>query len=400
MQQLWSVTERKRRTAERLIEQGAAQPLPDDCSGEASAHVSLPRILMIGPHRTQTLGGISTMIDGLLRSPVATEFEFRHIVSQADECGRPGKFALAAQALWQFALALLRWRPHLVYVHVGSNASLYRKTIFLLLARGLGQRIVAHFHAGDFDHYYARQPRPGKALIRAGLRCSHQLIAVSRAAEQRLRALLPGAEITLIPNGIRTTDFAVAECRNDRYVRLLFVGAMGRLKGEGDLICALKLASERAPDLRVSLLGHGAETVKNLCHEYGVWSRLEYLGPVQHSDRFRFFRQADIFVLPSYGEGMPLAVLEAMAAGLPIIATRVGGIPDLMTDGAEGFLLNPGDVSALADRIVRLANDPQLRATMGQRAARRVQQFDEQFVLKRLAEELRTAIHFGHQTTF
>lgn len=347
------------------------------------------RVLMVGPHRTRTLGGISTMIDGLLRAAPGAGCELRHIASQCDETRGWSKLGLAVVALWQYVLTVFWWRPNVTMIHVGSNASLYRKAVFITVARWLRQRVITHFHAGDFDQYYQRQGKFGQRVIRTGLHRSHKLIAVSEVSAQRLRELLPDADIVMIPNGIKTQDFAPIARTHDGYVRLLFVGGMGKGKGERDLIRALQLVAPHAPQLRVSLLGHGAESLLSLINECGVQAQVEHLGPVPHAERARFFRRADIFVLPSYGEGMPMSVLEAMAAGLPVIATNVGGIPELITHYAEGFLLVPGNIQELAEGIALLVNDSQLRAQMGQRALAKVRQFDEQQVMERLINELR-----------
>ena len=372
-------------------EQSGAAPARHAVSARpvVSATASTPRILMVGPHRTRTLGGISTMIDGLLRAAPAAGCEMRHIASQCDETHGWRKLVLAVSALLQAVWTIVWWRPSVTMIHVGSNASLYRKAIFITVARGLGQRVITHFHAGDFDHYYERQRPFGQRWIRSGLQRSHKLIAVSQASAQRLRELLPAADIVMIPNGIQTRDFAPLPRERDAFVRLLFVGGMGKLKGERDLIQALHLAVARVPQLRVSLLGHGAESIETLCEESGLRAHIEHLGPVPHAERAKFFRQADFFVLPSYGEGMPMSVLEAMAAGLPVIATQVGGIPELITHGVEGLLLAPGQVQELAERIVLLAKDPQLRTQMGQLALAKARQFDEEQVMERLINELR-----------
>jgi glycosyltransferase involved in cell wall biosynthesis len=358
-------------------------------SSEAMGAVWQPRVLMVGPHQTRTLGGISAVTNELLHALTKSEFAVYHIASQADEYQRGGKFLLALTALVRFTLMLFWWRPQLTYVHVGSNASLYRKAFFITVARVLGQSILTHFHAGDFDHYYDRQNRLGKWWIRCGLRQSHRLIAVSQASAQRLHALLPEAEITMIPNGIEIAAFAQPARSPDMCVRLLFVGAMGKLKGERDLLEAVQRIADRVPNLRLLLLGHGAETIEAFCRQHHLGSLIEHLGPVAYNQRHAFFRQADFFVLPSYGEGMPIAVLEAMAAGLPIIATRVGGIPELIEDGVEGFLLAPGDIAALSERIERLTTDPTLRAQMGTRSREKAQRFDHQVMVAQLTQEIR-----------
>ncbi len=360
-------------------------PTPEDLAARAK----LPRILMVGAHPTRTLGGISAVINELLRSSIAEDFDLRHLASQIDEYRRFGKLALAVTAFVRFFLTLLWWRPQLIYVHVGSNASLYRKAAFITLARWLRHTVLAHFHAGDFDHYYEQQSRLGKWLIRSGLGQSHRLIAVSNATAERLRALLPEADVTMIPNGIATAAFASSAHSQDAFVRLLFVGAMGKLKGERDLLEAVHQIAARVPNLRLLLLGHGAETIEELCHQYKLEPFIEHLGPVPQHERHAFFRRADFFVLPSYGEGMPIAVLEAMAAGLPIIATRVGGIPELIENGVEGLLIEPGAITALAARIECLTNDQQLRDQMGARSRDKARQFDQQVMVTRLTQEIR-----------
>ena len=124
------------------------------------------RILIIGPHRTRTLGGISTVIDGLLRAAPKAGYEVRHIASQNDEYQGSGKLVLAIAALLQYVLKVVWWRPNLTMIHVGSNASLYRKAVFIIAADWLGQRVVTHFHAGDLDHYYEQQSNLGRRFIR------------------------------------------------------------------------------------------------------------------------------------------------------------------------------------------------------------------------------------------
>lgn len=344
---------------------------------------------MVGAHQTRTLGGISAVINELLASSLATEFGFRHIASQIDEYRRVGKFWLALTSLLRFAGALVWWRPHLVYVHVGSNASLYRKAVFITLARCYGQKVLTHFHAGDFDHYYHQQSRVGQWLIRSGLRQSHKIIAVSKASARRLRELLPTTQISLIPNGIDTAAFATPVRNSDSFVRVLFVGAMGRLKGERDLLEAMQSVVAHHSQVRLLMLGHGAETVTNLCQQNNLSPFIEQLGPVAHEDRHAFFKAADVFVLPSYGEGMPMAVLEAMAAGLPVIATRVGGIPELITDGVEGFLIEAGDQRALAKCLKLLVSDTPLRQQMGAHSRAKAQKFDKEIMLSQVAREIR-----------
>ncbi|MCI0393141.1 MAG: glycosyltransferase [Acidobacteria bacterium] len=351
-----------------------------------------PRVLMVGAHPTKTLGGISTLISDILRSPLIRTFEIRHIVSQVDEYNKFGKLVLVVIALARFVGALLWWRPQLVYIHIGGNASLYRKIVFIVLGRLAGQFVLAHCHAGNFEPYFAEQGKLGRRLIMWGLGKSSKFIAVSLPMQRLLRSLWPEIECVMVPYGINAALFAGQSATAKRFVRLLFIGKMGFLKGEQDLLRALERVVKVAPNFRVDMLGQLSDTITAECRESGLQPLIDHLGPVSLEERLLFFKRADVFVLPTYAEGTPISMLEAMAAGLPVISTPVGGIPDVVEEGVEGYIVEPGDVEALADRIVRLINDPERRRRMGRRAQDKVYPFNWDVVLPQLERELRQSI--------
>jgi glycosyltransferase involved in cell wall biosynthesis len=328
-----------------------------------------PTVLMVGMHLKKTRGGISTLIAEILKSPLKDEFEFVYIQSQAEDFGRFGKAFLAISAVFSFFWKCLLKRPRLVYVHLGSNASLYRETVFILLAKLLRKKVVGHFHAGDVENYYPFQSRFGQKLICLGLSSCDDLIAVSKESARQLRKIVPNAKLSVIPNAIDVSAFDFDRAGKSKdFVQLLFVGAIGKLKGERDLIEALANLRDKNLNLKVSFLGYGAESLQSYCEKLKVAHFLDFLGAVSLEERLNFFKKADIFVLPTYAEAMPMSVIEAMAAGLPVISTRVGGIPELITNGCEGFLFTPGDVSALAEKIRLLSEDEDLRLEIGRKA--------------------------------
>jgi glycosyltransferase involved in cell wall biosynthesis/O-antigen/teichoic acid export membrane protein len=363
--------------------------------GGASEVEDRPRVLMVGAHPTKTLGGVSTLISDILRSPLTQAFEIRHIVSQVDEYNKFGKLALALAALARFAGALLLWRPQLVYIHVGGNASLYRKIAFIALGRLAGRYALVHCHAGNFEHYFAEQGRLGRKLILWGLGKSDRFIAVSLAMQRLLRSHWPEIDCVMIPLGVNASLFAGGRAPANCSVRLLFIGKMGFLKGERDLLRALQSVVEVAPNFRLDMLGQLSDTIVAECRELGLQPLIDHLGPVSLEERLPFFKRADIFVLPTYAEGTPISMLEAMAAGLPVISTPVGGIPDVVEDGVEGYIVQPGDVKALADRIERLVKAPEQRRRMGRLAQDKARPFNWDVVLPQLESALRLAIEMG-----
>ncbi len=358
-----------------------------DSDKDAAVEVLKPRVLMVGMHLTKTRGGITTLIAEILNSPLNNNFEFDYISAQAEDFGRIRKFLLAWQAVSGFLIKCVFRSPKLVYVHFGGNASLYREGFFVLLAKILRKKTIGHFHAGDVENYYPFQRKIGRRFIGAALKSCDGMIVVSKESARQLLNIVPHAAIKLIPNAIDTAAFDFRrEIKNTEIVHLLFVGAVGKLKGEQDLLDALAVLRERKLPLKVSILGYGAENLRDRCHELKITPMIEFLGAVSLAARLDFYRKADIFVLPTYAEALPMSVIEAMAAGLPVISTRVGGIPELIDDQVEGLLFKAGDVETLAAHIANLAADENLRKKLGASGRRKAQ---SELDFQRYAEKLR-----------
>lgn len=377
-----------------VIERTAETAVLPATTRTALSGAKKPRVLMVGMHLTKTRGGISTLIAEILKSPLKEDFEFTYIESQAEDFGKFGKAFLALSAIARFVWNCISKRPNLVYVHLGSNASLYRESIFIFLAKLFGKKVITHFHAGDVDNYYPFQRKIGQKFIQTALRLSDSFIAVSQESAKQLRDITQSQNISVITNAIDTSVFngdkkSLTDEPGGDAVRLLFVGAVGKLKGEKDLIKALALLRDNKPNLKISFLGYGAENLRDYCERFEVGNLVEYLGAVPMNERIEFFRRSDIFVLPTYAEAMPMSVIEAMAAGLPVISTRVGGIPELIEDGVDGILFAPGDVGALAEKISFLLNTKDTRIKIGKKAKQKAR---EQMDFRVYVNKLRTLL--------
>jgi len=156
-----------------------------------------------------------------------------------------------------------------------------------------------------------------------------------------------------------------------------FSGRRTRSKGYFDLLRAISRARTAGVDVRLIAMGDSSaaenDKAQSLARELGLSDSLRDLG--RREDSSLVLRAADAFALPSYHEGLPLGILEALAAPLPIVASNVGGIPEIIRDGKEGFLLPPGDVEGLAERLVRLARNPFLAASLAENARERAKSF-------------------------
>jgi glycosyltransferase involved in cell wall biosynthesis len=162
--------------------------------------------------------------------------------------------------------------------------------------------------------------------------------------------------------------------------RLLFVGRLAAVKGVAVLIDAFVEVLRSHPEARLTLIGDGAErsALEALAKRRGVAERIEFAGFRSQDEVADALAEADLFVLPSFAEGVPVVLMEAMAARLPVVASRIAGVPELVEDGTSGLLVPPGDAAALATAVGTLLADPERRARMGQAGRARVlAEFDQ-----------------------
>jgi glycosyltransferase involved in cell wall biosynthesis len=198
-----------------------------------------------------------------------------------------------------------------------------------------------------------------------------------RALARRTEAAIP---ILVIPDGLDLSRFTPTP--RDVYpekVRVLTIGRLIPRKGFDFLIQALPKVMEQVQhDFEVEIVGDGPERshLENLAHKFGVKRKIRFVGSVPYAELPKKYQGADLFTLCSLAEGMPLVVLEAMGSGLPIVASRVQGVEDLVEVGTNGCLFAPGDVDGLAKSLIEMINNGEQRVHMGKASVARVQKYD------------------------
>ena len=319
-----------------------------------------------------TRGGISSVVRVYEQHGLFERFRVRYIPTHCDGSAVK-KLWCALTAIAAYTAALPR-RPALVHVHVASRASFWRKAAFFLLAFLFRIPAILHLHGAEFALFYDKEcGRLRKRFVSFVFDHCARVIVLSAAWQTWVQRM------TVNPNVLSIYNPVLLPARSRRWERrtpgaVLFLGRLGHRKGSYDLLEAVARIAARRPDVRLLLGGDGEiDEVRARAAELGIADKVDLLGWIRGQDKERLLGTAVLYVLPSYNEGLPVSVLEAMAAGLPILSTPVGGIPEAVTDGVEGFLVEPGDVSALADRLDRLLGDAQLARTMGQAARHKVE---------------------------
>lgn len=288
---------------------------------------------------------------------------------------RPGwstQLWVMTRALVRFLRMLAANNVALLHVHSASRGSFWRKSIFCVLARSFGVPYIFHLHSGEFPVFVREECGPlTRWWVRYTLRGTHCVIALTSSWRAVLEELAPGVEVVVLGNPVVVPDFL--SVRRENPLHVLFLGRLREKKGVFDLVMAIPRVLKSVPAATFTLAGDGdLAGVVQQARALGVNHAINLPGWVDGMTKDTLLASADVLVLPSYFEGLPMCILEAMAGGVPVVATAVGGIPEVLENGACGSLINPGNVEALAAAIITFLLDRESAERVRKRAFVRV----------------------------
>jgi glycosyltransferase involved in cell wall biosynthesis len=350
------------------------------------------RLLFVSPLPPPT-GGISNWMLAVRDSALAERFAIRVVDSSpsaADVTGtsrlRLGRVVDALRIVGRVVLELARLRPSIVHVNTSYFWAFLRDGFAIRLARLAGARTVLHLRGGDFPEWANGAAAPWRAWIGATLRKCDVVIALTAHTQRWLEAELGPERVRYLPNFVRLDAIGAPPDRRGRTgpVSVLFVGWLIEAKGVRELLAAACALA----DARFTLVGPAEPTFTASIRDGlgALGERVRVLPPQPREAILRLYREADVFVLPTWREGFPNVVIEAMATGLPVVATPVGAIAEVIEDGRSGLLVPARDAKALEAALRRLIDDPTLRAALGARARERVEErYTREAVVARLA---------------
>jgi len=283
------------------------------------------------------------------------------------------------RAVFRLSSLIREIRPHILHTHTAKAGTIGR--LAAMLAGDARPPIVVHtFHGHVLRGYFG----PGRsaffrllesllalrttALVAVSPEVRDDLVALGIAKPEKFTVIRLGIELDERVGAIG--DGAGAETRRalgigtGRFV-VGWIGRMTGVKRTDDVLLALQRLRERGVDACLCMVGDGPDrdAVEQRAHDLGIVRECFFLG--YQDEVAPFYAVFDALILPSANEGTPVSAIEALAGGRPVVATRVGGVPDVVRDGVDGFLVEPGDVDAMAGRLAELASDPALRTRMG-----------------------------------
>ena len=326
------------------------------------------------------VGGIENVVDTLLRSSRsdAVAYSVFDTYRAADKRRTTlAKVRYAAALFLRCRASLRRTNAAIAHIHFCSYADFWKHSICLSAARSAGVRTVFHLHGGAFDGYYRGLPLPLRLSARSVFRSADRVVALSAYWQSFLAGIVPADRIRVINNPIDCARLMPRQRVPDAArPSILLLGSLGRRKGHYDVLDALPAVVARHPGVRVLFAGADEEpgagdALRRIVDAQGLASHVEFLGQIGFDRKVALFGEITMLILPSHGENMPISVLEAMAAGVPVVSTRVGAIPEALDDGHAGLLIDAGNVKALAAAILSLLDNPALAAELANAGARR-----------------------------
>ena len=350
-----------------------------------------PVVVILGPHR-DAMSGVSTHLNLLLGSSLADDYEMVHfqVGSEGRGEGALGRLLrLAASPFALFATILFR-HASVVHVNTSLNARAYwRDLAYLWIAKLLHARGLYQVHGGELPRKFFQGSTLLTAFLRWTLAAPDLIVVLAQEELDAYRSFVPEQHVLAMPNAIDCGAFAqvpTVRSRPDYPLRLLYIGRIAREKGLYETLQGVRLAHELGIDARLVVAGDGPEAprLRRYAQALGIASRVSFAGPVFGDDKVRLFAGADVMMLPSYAEGLPYALLEGMAAGIPVIATPVGAIPDVMSHGTHGYLVPVRNGKAIAEAIAAMGTNREQLSWMSRACRRRIRAAYE---IERLARE-------------
>ena len=333
---------------------------------------------MIGPDRS-VHGGISGVVNNFYEAGLDEKVDLAYIGTMV-EGSKARKLLKAMEAYIKFCIKLPG--SQIVHVNMASDASYYRKSVFIRTAHLFRKKIVIHQHGGDFETFYHKElsARSRKKVDRV-LNMGDVFLVLAPMWKDFFGHMVNPEKILVFPDGIFLPKPFEKQYGQHK---ILFLGRLCKEKGIRELLKTIPALKEKCADVQIFLGGIWEDgELKKEAEAYG--DAVTWLGWVSGEEKQKYLRMCDIFVLPSYFEGQSLSLLEAMASYCAVVASKTGGIPQMVTEGETGLFARPKDADSLQTGLLKVLTDEDLCSKLGKNARKKVEaEFDIAFCVEKL----------------
>lgn len=319
-------------------------------------------------------GGISAVVDYWSR--YIEDLQYYPTFKESNQLVKRGLFFISY--LRMLFRMLLDKNIRIVHLHTAADGSFWRKVQLVKLGKFWGRKVVLHVHASRFKDFYSESSKKRQEWIRRALLSVDVLVVLSNSWKDWFKQIgIPEDKIVVLHNiTAYPTDIPSAKV-DDGKVHFLFMGEIGQRKGVFDILRAMsKHRDELLGKIELRIGGNrNEEQLKKMINDNHLEDMVVFEGWVGGEKKLRLLNWADVFILPSFNEGLPISILEAMSYKMPIISTNVGGIPEVVENGRNGILVRPGNDEEIYRAMKHYIDKPAFVALEGVKSAKIVESY-------------------------
>lgn len=306
------------------------------------------KVLIVGSD-SSVKGGITSVIDRFLNykwDDIDIELLPTYI-----EGSKIKRVLFFFRAIAKYIKKLMKNDFDIAHIHMSYKGSFYRKYLIVKMSNLFKRTTILHLHGSEFEIFYNKSNKIIKRLIRDIFECCDSVIVLGKVWESVVKEIAPKSNINIFNNAVNIPDYRV-EWNEDK-INILFLGVLIKRKGIYELIEAIKVLNqegtikEKGLNFVIGGSGPEEERIKEIISDYNLEHCVQMSGWVNGALKEKLLKKSQVFILPSYNEGLPMAILEAMSYGIPVISTNVGSIAEVVKEGITGTLIKKGNVEEI-----------------------------------------------------
>lgn len=333
------------------------------------------KTIFVGPD-IEAKGGIASV----LRS-YSENFEPFHYLPTNSRRGTLAGLFVVGFSILRMPIERLRGRK-ILHIHYATGKSWIRKQFLRKWGSLLGFKTIMHCHAAEMKKTVAKN---GVSRVRKALDKADANVVLSQSWKDYFNKTIGCRNVHKINNIVNPSDEPAKHMNASP--AFVFVGEICTRKGVDDLVEAMNILKKRNKHATLRICGNGnADSLNKKIEEYGLGQTVEYVGWINPEQRKKILSESDVLVLPSFAEGLPISLLEAMAQELAVVSTPVGGIPEIIEENVNGYLVEPGNPESLADALSKYTDDRNLASRQGKEGLKVVSKFYPPQVAEELTE--------------
>ena len=321
----------------------------------------MKRILQIGPGPRYSKGGIATVITDISNNKrIYNDFE----MNIYESCNEGIFIKRVFFSILMYLKFLKIYKKYdIFHIHMASYGSTFRKGYYVRFLKKHNKKVVLHIHSGAYLCFYNELTDNKKVIVQNIWNICDVVIVLSDKWKERFEPIFPNAKIEVVKNGIDVDKFNNTINKSSvNKMNFLFLAKICKEKGIYDLLNAINELSIKYPKIKLSIAGHGEiEEVNKIITNFNLERNVDVIGWVDEFKKIELLKKVGTVILPSYHEGLPMTILEGMAAGKVILSTTVGAIPEVVTQNENGILVQPGDIRSLINCIEQVIIDDEFR---------------------------------------